>query len=179
MPVPTHNWTELDPPIIECYQTGGSVAELAARLGIPYGTLHWRASYLRRVGRLDAYLQPRYTERDIRAMRSRAPWRKVAAALGRNENGLRQKAAKIGLGRSANYSMHDLAVAVGCHDGVARRWIKNGLLKARTNGEDGPGRRYFLSERALAAFFRAHPDRWQHFPCPGRLWIDGLIEAAL
>jgi hypothetical protein len=105
--------------------------------------------------------QPRWTEEDDRYLEAhytQANHADLARLLGRTENSVRQRAVQISVNkRSAGYTQHALATALGVHDTTVARWIKRGWLKALPRNTQYKHDMLYITDNAVRAFIRVHP----------------------
>ncbi len=155
-----------------CEETGLSRKNLtkwAASEGLTRRSPRWTR-------KADQYLEDQYFHMRIED---------IAAELGRSQQGIIQRAKKLGITKKAEgYTLTSLAEALGCTQPTVHRWIKNGWLKAVPRNTDMHHDWWYISNEALKLFMRKYPreidlEKLSRVP-GGNVWlIDVLLGDTL
>jgi hypothetical protein len=62
------------------------------------------------------------------------------------------------------------------YDLTQRKVNGNNVLKGTTNGRKGKSKRWYIKDEQMHAFVCTYKEIVDSYPCPGRLWLDGLLN---
>lgn len=86
----------------------------------------------------------------------------LAQRLGRSQSGIINKCRQIGLCKTTQgYTLQDVAMGLGCSEGLLLKWIEAGWLVAskRVMGRTDDRAAWYISEQAIRTLVRCHPNQ--------------------